>query len=284
MKRTGLSLVELIVVVLIAAVLLGLLLPVVRSAQLAGENRQTANNIKQMNLSTHSCNDVFKKLPPAFDKFGQIQAYGVSVHVHLMPFIEEDNLYKTFLEKGKGNVKAKVAPFISPIDPSAGKKDKEGIQNLAANLRVFADSGVKTKYTENMPALKAVEPGTAAIPRSFPDGTSNTISFVTKYGYCGEDGGSRYAAAPNTKYAAFFGQNAATKKADPADPKATFQLFPDAKQCLSAPLMGQSFTKKGIQVGLFDGSTRTVSPNISPETWNSAVQPNDGNVLGKDWE
>jgi len=35
---------------------------------------------------------------------------------------------------------------------------------------------------------------------------------------------------------------------------------------------------------MFDGSARTVSPNISTETWNSAVQPNDGNPLGKDWE
>ena len=299
MKRTGFSLVELIVVVAIAAVLLGLLLPAVRSAQLAGADKQTTNNLRQLSLATHSVNDVFRKLPPAFDKFGQLQ-YPVSVHIHLMPYIEYDNLYKTFVpefkdEKGpkdgkdnpkaaKGVTKAKVKPFISPIDPSAVKKDKEGVQNCAANLRVFADRGFNTKYNENMPALKAVEPGTASIPRTFPDGTSNTIAFVTKYGYCGEDGGSRYAAAPNTKYAAFFGQNAATKKADPADPKATFQLHPDAKQCVSSPLMGQSFTKKGLLVSMFDGSARTVSPNVSAETWNSAVQPNDGNPLGKDWE
>ena len=292
MKRTGFSLVELVVVVFITAVLLGLVLPAVRSAQDAGDEKQTMNNLKQLSLSTHSCNDVFKKLPPAFDKFGQLQK-PVSVHVHLMPYIEQDNLYKTFLkdfnkakEDGKGDTKAKVAPqFISPMDPSAAKKDTGGIQNCAANLRVFAESGSKTKFNENMPALKAVEPGAAAhIVRAIPDGTSNTISFVTKYGYCGENGGSRYAAAPNTKYAAFFGQNAATKKADPADSKATFQLNPDAKQCLSTPLMGQSFTKKGIQIGMFDGSARTVSPNVSAETWNRAVQPNDGLELGKDWE
>jgi prepilin-type N-terminal cleavage/methylation domain-containing protein len=284
MKRTGFSLVELIVVVCIAAVLLGVVLPAVHSAQKDAVDKQTKNNLQQMSLSTHSCNDVFKKLPPAFDKFGQLK-YPVSVHVHLMPYIEAENIYRTFLEEGKGDTKAKVAaPFISPIDPSAVKKDKEGIQNCAANLRVLADSGFKTKYNENMPALKAVEPGSASIPRTFQDGTSNTIAFVTRYGYCGEDGGSRYAAAPNTKYAAFFGQNAATKKADPADPKATFQLNPDAKQCLSTPLMGQSFTKKGLLVSMFDGSARTVSPNVSAETWNCAVQPNDEKVLGKDWD
>ncbi len=284
-KRPGFSLVELLVVLGIAATLLGLVLPAVRSAQVAGVDKQTMNNIKQMSLATHSVNDVFKRLPPAFDKFGQIQKYALSVHVHLMPYIEEDNLYKTFLEEGKGNTKAKVMPFLSRFDPSAAKKDKEGIQNLAANLRVFADKGFNTKYNENMKALGAVEPGTASIPRSFiDDGTSNTISFVTKYGYCGEEGGSRYAAAPNTKFAAFFGQNAATMKAHPSDPKATYQLNPDTKQCLTTPLMGQSFTKKGLQIGLFDGSARLVSPNVSAETWNRAVQPNDGMELGKDWE
>jgi len=283
MKRCGFSLVELLVVIFIAAVLLGMVLPAVRSAQVAGEDKETFNCLRQMSLAANNCNAQWKKLPPAFDQFGGIK-YPASVHVYLMPYLEAEQIYKTFLEKGKGDAKAKVAVFISSKDPSASKKDKDGIQNLAANLRAFADRGLQTKYNENMPALKAVEPGTASIPRTFPDGTSNTIAFVTKYGYCGEDGGSRYAAAPNTKYAAFFGQNAATKKADPADPKATFQLHPDAKQCVSSPLMGQSFTKKGLLISMFDGSARTVSPNISTETWNSAVQPNDGNPLGKDWE
>ena len=283
MKRSGFSLVELMVVMFIAAVLLGLLLPAVRSAQTASEDRQTVNNLKQVTLAMHGANDAYNQLPPAFDKFGGIK-YPVSVHVNLLPFIEEAPLFKEFLEgEGKGDEKAKVGPFISPVDPSADKKVKDGIQNLAANLRVFADSGVKTKYNQNMPALKAVEPGSARIPKTFRDGTSNTIVFATKYAYCGDDGGSRFAAAPNTKFAAFFGQNAATKMADPADPKATFQLLPNAKQCLSSPLMAQSFSKKAMLVGLADGSVRTVTPKLSAQTWNQAVQPNDGLPMGPDW-
>src|SRR5579864_1853916 len=179
MKRNGFSLVELVAVIFIAAVLLGMVLPAVRSAQLAGEDKETFNNLRQMSLATTNCNTQFSRLPPAFDKFGQIK-YPTSIHVYLMPYIEADQIYSTFKEEGKGDVKAKVVTFISPIDPSAAKKDKKGIQNFAANLRAFSDRGLKTKYNENMPALKAVEAGSASIPRTFIDGTSNTIAFVTK--------------------------------------------------------------------------------------------------------
>src|SRR5579864_7090808 len=94
-KRNGFSLVELVVVIFVAAVLLGVVLPAVRSAQLKGEDKQTVNNLKQLNLSLHSVNDAFKRLPPAFDKFGFIQQGPVSIHIHLMPYIEQDQLYKT---------------------------------------------------------------------------------------------------------------------------------------------------------------------------------------------
>jgi hypothetical protein len=239
------------------------------------------NNLKQVTLACHSCFDAYKRMPPAFDKFGPSKI-PASIHVYLLPFMEQDPLFKEYLEaEGKGDVnKAEVGPFISSIDPSA-KKDGAGVQNFAANLRVFSTKGSKTKFDENMPALAAVEPGTGSL--LVPDGTSNTVAFATKYGSCGTDGGSRYASPPNTKSAAFFGQNAAKKRADPADPTATFQLRPGPKQCLTTPLMAQSFLEQALQVSLLDGSARNVSSKVSPATWNYAVQPNDGMALGADW-
>jgi type II secretory pathway pseudopilin PulG len=283
-KCSAFCLVELAVVLFVAATLLGLVLSTVRSAQVAAADKQTMIKIKGVNLALHAFNDAYRRLPPAFDKFMEVKNPN-SVHIYLLPYIDEVKLHNTFIRgEGKGNPKATVEAFISPIDPSIANRDKDGIQNFAANLRVFSDSGVKTKYNENMAALKMVEPGTAAMPRTFSDGASNTISLVTKYAYCGKEGGSRYASAPNTKFAAFFGQNAATAKAHPCDPKAIYQLNPDGKQCLTTPLMGQSFTNKGLQIGMFDGSARTVSPDLSAETWNRAVQPNDELPLGKDWD
>ena len=52
-------------------------------------------------------------------------------------------------------------------------------------------------------------------------------------------------------------------------------------QCGSG--FAQSFGTGGIQVGLADGSTRTVAPSISIYSWNFAMQPNDGLPIGSDW-
>src|SRR5262249_35117842 len=146
---------------------------------------QTNNNLKQLTLACHSANDAFKRIPPAFDQYGQMN-FPASVHVHLLPYIEQDNLYKMFLEQRKDGEfpnNAIVKPFISPQDFTQ-TNDGRGFQNFAANLRVFSDKGLATRFDANMPALAGIEPGKASIPGSFLDGTSNTIFFTTKYGNC----------------------------------------------------------------------------------------------------
>jgi hypothetical protein len=272
---------DLTIVVIIGIILLGLIFCKGQRVREAPVMTQTKNELKYLSLACHGANDVFKRLPPAFDKFGQMQ-FPASVHVHLLPFIEEDKLYKEYLAQGgKGEVTEQIVEtFIRPVDPSL--KSKAGVQNHAANLRIFADKGSETRFDADMPALGAIEPGNPGIPRTFVDGTSNTIVFATKMAECGQ-GGSRYAAAPDSPFAAFFGQNAARKKAHPSDPQATFQAQPGAGQCLTTPLMAQSMSVSGLSVGMGDGSVRLINLNLSPRTWNLAVQPNDGMELGDDW-
>jgi prepilin-type N-terminal cleavage/methylation domain-containing protein len=276
--RGGFSMIELLVVLAVLGFLLALLLPAVQKVREAAARTQTQNNLKQLVLALHNCNDVYKRMPPAFDKFGGLKT-AHSIHIYLMPFIEQQNLYNQYVQ-GQGNDQAVVPTFVSPADPS--HPNPAGIQDAAANLRAFSTKGQNTQWDAPMPALGKEEPGAARIPASFPDGTSNTIVFGTRYGVCGE-GGSRYASAPNTNTAAFFGQNPAKVKARPADVKGTFLLHPAAGQCVPTPLMGHSFYNFGIDVALADGSTRSVTAQISPQTWNAAMQPNDGQPLGNDW-
>jgi len=281
-RRSGFSLVDLLVIVTLLLLTATLLVPAVQAVQLAGHKQASINNLKQVCLAIHQVNDAHRRLPPACDKFSRWE-FAATVHVHLLPFIEQENLFKAYLvAMGKDETReAAVQVFIAPDDNSNPNDKVKGVQNYAANLRVFSDEGLRTEHNKDMAELKAVEAGSASIPRTFTDGTSNTIVFATKYAAAG-DGGSCWAAEPNSKFAAFFGQNAAKKTAHASDEAATFQLQPGAKEARVTPLMAQSL-QKALLVGLADASVRTVSPDVSAATWNAALQPNDGQVLGADW-
>ncbi len=282
-RRAGFSLVELLVTLVMAITFMGMVPSCGIRVREAAYMYQTNNGNKAMGLACHNCNDVYKKLPPAFDKFGPM-FFPAAMHIHLLPYLEQPNLYRLYFNaEGKGEVtNTVVSTFLSPDDPNQ-PNNGAGVQNYAANLRAFSDKGWQTQFNGDMPNLGEIEPGTASIPHSFLDGISNTIAFATKLGKCG-DGGSRYAAAPDSMFAAFFGQKAAKVAAHPWDATATFQSQPIQKDCLCTPLMVQSFQSTSINVCLFDGSVRMVSPTVSARTWNLLLQPNDGLKLGADWD
>jgi prepilin-type N-terminal cleavage/methylation domain-containing protein len=281
MKRHGFTLLELAVVLAIVAVVITLCVVGIRRLREAQNQAQTTNNLKQTVLAAHGFHDAYRKLPSAF-AVHPLWDFPFSVHVHLIPFMESNTWFKEFLDKkGKGGTTNFVLPFyLAPGDPTA--TDGKGIQNYPANLRVFSDKGFNSKYDADMPALAEIEPGSASIPASFARGTSTTILFATKYAKC-RDGGSRYAEPPNSKFAAFFGQNATKVRADAAEVTATFQLYPSDADCLTSPLMAQSISSSGISVGLADGSIRFISPSISPRTWNLVLQANEKLEPGDDW-
>jgi prepilin-type N-terminal cleavage/methylation domain-containing protein len=54
-------------------------------------------------------------------------------------------------------------------------------------------------------------------------------------------------------------------------------------QAAASPFYPNSKHTASVLVGLMDGSIRTTSTGLTQTTWNYAVQPDDGNVLGSDW-
>jgi prepilin-type N-terminal cleavage/methylation domain-containing protein len=304
-SRRGFTLIELLVVIAIIGILMSLLVPAVQKVRDAASRTQTANNLKQIALACHSANDNFKVLPPAMFKYGSLNDNNRTIFMHLMPFVEQDNLHKSIIAAPAGNFAATpaapgnsvVPPFLTPADFTS--KGGAGETNFLANCRVFGPFVVNPNAAQlaaQSPSMSsyASNPGrrrTWLNVSKIVDGTSNTIAFTTGYARVlnGNAGNTRYWARGSTNGRYLFGYNnvgptgtQAASTTGTTQASGYWQLGVSFnKSRLTHP---QSFGTGGLAVALMDGSVRLINPGMSSDTWRSAVLPNDNVSLASDWE
>ena len=175
-RRSGVSLVEILVVIAILAILIGLLLPAISSVRMAASHTQSVNNIRQINLGMQSLlaqnSDQIRTLPD-----GSKRQYRIStdqtLFTQLLPIVYPGRAQLT-AESSTRDVANWLGPrvptFISPADPLLVILDKPssifkyGITSYAVNQMVFDKL--------------------LLYPASITDGTSQTIALGEHYYYC----------------------------------------------------------------------------------------------------
>jgi prepilin-type processing-associated H-X9-DG protein len=149
----------------IVPILIGLLLPAVQKVREAAARAKESNNMKQIALAFHNDHDVTGKLagPYAHDERGAVKK-GLSHRVSLLPYLEQQNLYRSFdlnqeWDAGANRVQSNtvVLPYTTPLDAPSPNTP---FRSFVGGGAIFNEDGSPVSFMH------------------VTDGTSNTILFV----------------------------------------------------------------------------------------------------------
>jgi prepilin-type N-terminal cleavage/methylation domain-containing protein len=295
-RKRGFTLIELLVVIAIIAILIGLLLPAVQKVREAAARMSCSNNLKQLGLAVQNYASTYNSQLPALTSSTGAPAFGNyqgCILITILPYIEQTNLYNAAVANvgdtwdGNGNPTVRIQKVKTYICPSDFTN-----QNGWNAWQVGGWMGAS--YGANFQLFGTVRAGGNADAPQFnigniPDGSSNTIGFAEAYttvqqpsncgilwAYPGIDWD--YHWTPVIGNSRSFGGGGGNCIGGWNCPP---QFAPT--QAAAHKANSQSAHTATVLVGLMDGSVRGVNSSISQLTWQYALTPADGFVLGSNW-
>jgi len=178
-RPTGFTLIELLIVIAIIAILIGLLLPAVQKAREAANRAKCLNNLKQVGLALHNYQSANNFFPP-----GEMLVSGaVSIHVNLLAYVEQGNLYSQYQTAQATAAQAQIPLFNCPSDYNVGAVvDGGGPPPAPFTYRFPVNYGFNYGtwflygYAEKTGGDGAFVINKTLDPMAFTDGLSNTLA------------------------------------------------------------------------------------------------------------
>jgi type II secretory pathway pseudopilin PulG len=294
-SRPAFTLFQLLVVIAVLAILLALLLPAVQKVREAAARTQSQNNMKQIGLACHNYYSAYGTLPPGVDD------KHFSAAAKLLPFIEQDNLYKAIDFKKAADDKANaetrkviVKVFLSPLDPLPAVSPDAGGTNYLFNAGskyplkdndglLYLDSKVKfpdvTDGTSNTLLTGETLRGTAEGPRTVRRQHVG-LAAAALAGLTEESGVKDFKDNKNIE------GNRCSAWIDGRFLQGTFtgtRVLNDERPDVSCAGAGGLSALRGLRdygnIGMCDGSVRVISKQVKLDVWKNLASRNDGNVI-----
>jgi prepilin-type N-terminal cleavage/methylation domain-containing protein len=311
-KRRGFTLIELLVVIAIIAVLIGLLLPAVQKVREAAARMSSSNNLKQIGLACHNFHDVNGRLPYAGDK--TLPGFGVAnpgvkgsggYAYQILPYLEQDNVYRSWnleatdiatLQPPAGQavesrVFVKIASLLCPgrsrgkgykILGNLNKTSSGTVTDYSINCRINAPATAANFYTDN---TSVGQHDNGKTIQAIPDGSSNTIlagekaltipeqnnddpsndNWDESIVQGGQGGTGRIGHSATSHDAAGLASYVLVRDNTTNNPR--------ENGCYGGPFAG------GVLFVMADGSVRSISYSIPPQTLCYLIQPDDGQIV-----
>jgi prepilin-type N-terminal cleavage/methylation domain-containing protein len=195
-RSRGFTLIELLVVIAIIALLMALLLPAIQKVREAANKMICASNLRQIGVAAHNYHNDYGKLPPGYygptfppfsPVISSVQAQNVGCLAVLLPYLEQDNLYKRFVGTPQLNLRTGDVGWFFLGPPSAASQTKikvfkcpsdnvDEIVGVGTLVEFVADVDTVMNQCRLGPALLLVGPAVQTIGRTNYVGVSGSFA------------------------------------------------------------------------------------------------------------